>query len=108
MCTLKKKRHACKYKVLEKKHKRQKNAFCKICDNTLVEHVYKNSSFHGSQSQAYMANTEGHHSFSGAKLEEISWKALTIWTTISVFQDGNLTDIFVRASIKNSRKFFFK
>lgn len=48
-----------------------------------------NSSFHGSQSQAYMANTEGYHSFSGAKLEEISWKALTIWTTIAVFQDGN-------------------
>lgn len=89
MCTSKKKRHARKYKVLEKKHKSQKSEFCNICDNTLEEHVCMNSSFHGSQSQAYMANTEGYHSFSGAKLEEISWKALTIWMTIAVFQDGN-------------------
>lgn len=49
-----------------------------------------------------MANTEGHHSFSGAKLEAISWKALTMWTTISILQDGNLTDIFVKASIKTA------
>lgn len=52
-----------------------------------------------------MANTEGHHSLSGAKLEEISQKALTIWTTISIFQDGNLTDVFVKASIKPAENF---
>lgn len=55
-----------------------------------------------------MANTEGHHGFLGAKLEEICQKALTIWTTISLFQDGNLTDIFLRVSIKESRNFSFK
>lgn len=52
-----------------------------------------------------MANTEGYHSFSGAKLEEISQKALTIWTTTSIFRDGNLTDIFIKASIKTAENF---
>lgn len=51
-----------------------------------------------------MANTGG-HSFSGAQLEEISQKAFTIWTTISIFQDANLTDIFIRASIKTAENF---
>lgn len=53
-----------------------------------------------------MANTEGHYNFSGAKLEKISQKALTIYTTISIFQDGNLIDLLIRASIKQQKIFF--
>lgn len=45
---IKERENACKYKVLEKKHEGQKSEFCKICDNTLAEHVCMNSSFCGS------------------------------------------------------------
>lgn len=46
--------------------------------------------------------------FQGQNWRKSLRKLWLTWTTTLIFQDGNLTDIFIEVSMKKSRKFSFK